>query len=153
FNNVLMVIRGYTELLRGDLPANASAQADLANMEQAVDRASTVTRKLLAFSRRQAVQPTVLDLNGVLSDLQPIFRQRLADGVQVAIERSPELWRIKADQGQLEQVVVNLATNARDAMPHGGSLLIATSNRTVETQAPGGPRPGDYVVLQVADAG
>lgn len=89
----------------------------------------------------------------MLADLQPIFRQLLADGVQVRIESAHDLWPVKADQGQLEQVVVNLATNARDAMPHGGSLLIATTNRTIDAQAPGGPRPGDYVVLQVADGG
>jgi PAS domain S-box-containing protein len=154
FNNVLMVIRGYTELLRGDLPPDASCQADLANMEQAVDRASTVTRKLLAFSRRQAVQPTVLDLNAVLSDLQPIFRQLMTDNVNVRLETDRELWRVKADQGQIEQVVVNLATNARDAMPRGGPLRIVTRNQRVESSRPiDGLPPGDFVALEVIDAG
>ena len=104
-------------------------------MEQAVDRASTVTRKLLAFSRRQAVQPTVLDLNAVLSDLQPIFRQLMTDNVNVRLETDRELWRVKADQGQIEQVVVNLATNARDAMPRGGPLRIVTRNQRVESSS------------------
>ena len=154
FNNVLMVIRGYTELLRADLPQDASCQADLANMEQAVDRASTVTRKLLAFSRRQAVQPTVLDLNAVLSDLQPIFRQLMTDNVNVRLETDRELWRVKADQGQIEQVVVNLATNARDAMPRGGPLRIVTKNQRVEATRPiDGLPPGDFVALEVIDAG
>jgi PAS domain S-box-containing protein len=155
FNNLLMVIRGYTELLRSDLPPDASSQADLANMEQAVDRASTVTRKLLAFSRRQAVQPTVLDLNAVLCDLRPIFRQLVTDKVDVQLDTDGELWHVKADQGQVEQVVVNLATNARDAMPHGGALRILTRNRHVEADRSvvGGPPPGDYVALEVIDSG
>jgi two-component system, cell cycle sensor histidine kinase and response regulator CckA len=155
FNNLLMVIRGYTELLRGELPPEASAQADLAHMEQAVDRASTVTRKLLAFSRRQTVQPTVLDLNAVLADLQPIFRQLLTDGVEVRLDPQQAIWRVKADQGQIEQVMVNLATNARDAMPHGGVLRIVTANRRVDAvpSAHGGLPPGDYVCLEVTDAG
>ena len=154
FNNVLMVIRGYTELLRADLPQDASCQSDLANMEQAVDRASTVTRKLLAFSRRQAVQPTVLDLNAVLSDLQPIFRQLMTDNVNVRLDTERELWRVKADQGQMEQVVVNLATNARDAMPRGGPLRIVTRNQRVEATHPiDGLPAGDFVALEVVDAG
>jgi PAS domain S-box-containing protein len=155
FNNLLMVIRGYAELLRADLPPDASSQADLANMEQAVDRASTVTRKLLAFSRRQAVQPTVLDLNAVLCDLQPIFRQLVTDKVDVQLDTDRELWRVKADQGQIEQVVVNLATNARDAMPQGGPLRIVTRNQLVHAGGPaiGGPPPGNYVALEVIDVG
>ena len=154
FNNLLMVIRGYAELLRGQLPADATAQADLGHMEQAVDRASTVTRKLLAFSRRQAVQPTVIDLNAALTDLQPIFRQLLADGVKVQVDAAAGLWRVKADQGQVEQVVVNLTTNARDAMPHGGVLRISTANRTIDAAlSPGDPAPGDYVELEVEDSG
>jgi PAS domain S-box-containing protein len=154
FNNVLTVIRGYTELLRADLPTDASCQADLANMEQAVDRASTVTRKLLAFSRRQAVQPTVLDLNAVLGDLQPIFRQLMTDNVNVHLESDRELWRVKADQGQIEQVVVNLATNARDAMPRGGPLRIVTRNQRIDAARPiDGLPPGDFVSLEVIDTG
>ena len=154
FNNLLMVIRGYAELLRGQLPPDAEAQADLGHMEHAVDRASTVTRKLLAFSRRQAVQPTVIDLNAALADLQPIFRQLVADGVEVSVQAGGGLWRVKADQGQVEQVVVNLMTNARDAMPHGGVLRISTSNRHLDRrEAPGNPEPGDYVQLDVADTG
>jgi PAS domain S-box-containing protein len=154
FNNVLMVIRGYTELLRADLPPDASCQADLAHMEQAVDRASTVTRKLLAFSRRQAVQPTVLDLNAVLGDLQPIFRQLMTDNVSVHLESDRELWRVKADQGQIEQVVVNLATNARDAMPRGGPLRIVTRNQRIDAARPiDGLPPGDFVALEVIDTG
>jgi signal transduction histidine kinase len=154
FNNMLTVIRGYTELLRADLPPNTEASTDLGYMEQAVDRAATVTKKLLAFSRRQAVQPTVLDLNGVLRDLQPLFRQFVADGVTVALDCDPSLWRARADQGQIEQIVLNLVTNARDAMPAGGPVQIVTANRTLHDEAAGvGPPPGDYVALVVSDRG
>jgi PAS domain S-box-containing protein len=154
FNNMLTVIRGYTELLRADLPPHTDASTDLGHMEQAVDRAATVTRKLLAFSRRQAVQPTVLDLNGVLRDLQPLLRQFVADGVTVALDCDPSLWRVRADQGQIEQVVLNLVTNARDAMPRGGPVQIVTANRTVQTESPAiGPPPGEYVALIVSDRG
>ena len=141
FNNVLTVIRGYTELLRADLPEDSPAGTDLTHMEQAVDRASAVTKKLLAFSRRQAVQPVVLDLNAVVRDLQPIFRQLLTDGVEVDLALAPDLWPVKADAGQLEQVLINLATNARDAMPQGGRLRVATANLAPAQGAAFGARP------------
>ena len=156
FNNLLTVIRGYTELLRGDLPPEARECAeDLGYMEQAVDRAATVTKKLLAFSRRQPVQATVVDVNGVLRELEPLFRQLLPDGVEVVLDCTPQLWRIKVDQGQIEQVLINLATNARDAMPQGGRLQIQTENHVVRAggAAPGGPDTGDYIQLTVSDTG
>ena len=156
FNNLLTVIRGYTELLRGDLPPEARECAeDLGYMEQAVDRAATVTKKLLAFSRRQPVQATVVDVNGVLRELEPLFRQLLPDGVEVVLDCTPQLWRIKVDQGQIEQVLINLATNARDAMPQGGRLRIQTENHVVSAgaAAPGGPDTGDYIQLTVSDTG
>ncbi len=155
FNNMLTVIRGYTELLRADLPPNTEASTDLGYMEQAVDRAATVTKKLLAFSRRQAVQPTVLDLNGVLRDLTPLFRQFVADGVTVSLDCDPALWRVRVDQGQIEQIVLNLVTNARDAMPDGGPVQIVTANRTLLHGEAGltGPPPGEYVALVVSDRG
>jgi PAS domain S-box-containing protein len=156
FNNLLTVIRGYTELLRGDLPPEARACAeDLGYMEQAVDRAAAVTKKLLAFSRRQPVQATVVDVNGVLGELEPLFRQLLPDGVEVVLECTPLLWQIKVDQGQIEQVLINLATNARDAMPQGGRLHIQTANHVVmgDHAPPGGPDAGDYIQLTVSDTG
>jgi PAS domain S-box-containing protein len=154
FNNVLTVIRGYTELLRADLPSDSAAAQDLSHMEQAVDRAAAVTKKLLAFSRRQPVLPVVVDLNRIVSDLQPIFRQLLADGVEVDLALAPDLWPVKVDPGQMEQVVINLATNARDAMPDGGRLRVSTSNLRVDRgTAEAGERPGDYATVTMADTG
>jgi signal transduction histidine kinase len=154
FNNVLTVIRGYTELLRADLPPHSSGAQDLAHMELAVDRAAAVTKKLLAFSRRQPVQPVVADLNGVVRDLQPIFRQLLADGVEVELALAPDLWAVKVDPGQMEQVVINLATNARDAMPQGGRLRLSTANERVASGSPSlADPPGDYVTVTIADTG
>jgi PAS domain S-box-containing protein len=155
FNNVLTAIRGYTELLREDLPRTSHAGADLAHIEQAVDRAAAVTKKLLSFSRKQHVQRVSLDLNAVLMDLDPLLRQMLTDRIDVRADYAASLWPIRADQGQMEQVVINLVTNARDAMPHGGLLWIGTANRSIDALAreTGGPRPGDYVALTVRDQG
>jgi PAS domain S-box-containing protein len=153
FNNVLTVIRGYTELLRADLPPESAASDDLRHMEQAVDRAAAVTRKLLAFSRRQPVQPVVLDLNRVVRGLQPIFRQLLADGAEVELALAPDLWPVRADPGQLEQVIINLATNARDAMPEGGRLIVQTANETVTPDSSALVPAGAYTTLTLADTG
>jgi signal transduction histidine kinase/CheY-like chemotaxis protein len=155
FNNVLAAIRGYSELLREDLPADAPAAADLRHIEQAVDRAAAVTRKLLAFSRKQTIQPVVVDLNAILADLEPLLRQLVTDRIEVRTDFDPALWPLKADAGQLEQVIINLATNARDAMPAGGVLQFATANRTLAKPSSdtGSLTPGDYVALVVADQG
>jgi PAS domain S-box-containing protein len=155
FNNVLTAIRGYTELLREDLPKTSQAGADLAHIEQAVDRAAAVTRKLLSFSRKQDVQRVCLDLNAVLADLDPLLRQMLTDRIEVRTDYAADLWPVWADQGQIEQVIINLVTNARDAMPQGGRLEIGTANRAItpQTSETDGPRPGEYVTLTVRDQG
>ncbi len=153
FNNVLTTIRGYTELLRGDIPPGSAAASDLGYIEQAVDRAAAVTKKLLAFSRRQAVQFTVLDLGVTLTDVEPLLRQLVTDRISVRIETTPGLWPVKADQGQVEQVVINLATNARDAMPDGGELWLTVRNQTVTGGVPPAVPSGEYVALVVSDTG
>jgi PAS domain S-box-containing protein len=155
FNNVLTVIRGYAQLLRDDFPAPSRAGTDLRTIEEAVDRATAVTKKLLAFSRTDAVQRTVLDLNSVLRGLGPLLRQLLTDRVEVDIDCAPALWPVAADQSQMEQVIINLASNARDAMPDGGHVRISTANRTVAVATPsaGGLPAGEYVALVVSDQG
>ncbi len=155
FNNVLMVIRGYAQLLRDDFPALSQKSADLRTIEDAVDRAAAVTKKLVAFSRDRAVERTELDLNLVLRDLMPLLRQLLPDRIEVDIDAADDLWTVRADQGQIEQVIVNLVDNARDAMPGGGRVRIRTANRPVAdgTPATADLPAGDYVALAVSDQG
>ncbi|HEY3381032.1 MAG TPA: ATP-binding protein [Vicinamibacterales bacterium] len=155
FNNVLTVIRGYAQLVRDDFPPSSRAGMDLQNIEEAVDRAAAVTQKLLAFSREQAVHRTVLDLNAVLRGLSPLLRQLLTDRIEVDIDFGVGLWTIRADQSQMEQVIVNLVSNARDAMPQGGRVRISTANRilTAPMPATGGLPAGDYIALVVSDQG
>ncbi|HEY3381033.1 MAG TPA: ATP-binding protein [Vicinamibacterales bacterium] len=155
FNNALTAIRGSTELLLEEVPPTSSTAADLGNITEAVDRAAAVTGQLLAFSRRQAVQRKVLDFNMVLAGLGPLLRQLVTDRIEVRLQCSPSLWPIKADPGQLEQVIINLATNARDAMPRGGSLRITTTNRTITAPSLDirGAEAGEYVSIIVSDDG
>ncbi len=152
FNNVLAVIRGYAELLKLDVPASSDAGQLLGHLDHAVDRAAAVTKKLLAFGRRQSVRPAVIDLGRVLTDLQPMLRQLLPSGTEATVECAADLWHLKADPGQVEQVVLNLAANGRDAMPSGGRLTVSAFNRRLGADVP--PLPaGDYVVLRVTDEG
>jgi PAS domain S-box-containing protein len=154
-NNVLAVIRGYSELLQSELGGESPAASDLGQIMKAVDRASAVTQKVLAFSRKQPGRRTLLDLNDVVRDLRPMLGHLMKDHVEVRLALDPGLWAVRADQGHIEQVVVNLATNARDAMPDGGVLQITTANRTVQADS-GDPRSlpaGDYATLAVTDEG
>jgi PAS domain S-box-containing protein len=154
-NNVLAVIRGYSELLHSELGEGSPASADLAQMMKAVDRASSVTQKVLAFSRKQPGRRARLDLNDVVRDLRPMFGHLLKDQVEVRLSLDPSLWPIQADHGQMEQVLINLATNARDAMPDGGALSITTANRTF-TGDGADPRSlpaGEYVAVEMRDEG
>jgi PAS domain S-box-containing protein len=154
FNNLLTVILGYAELLLEQAPPGGEQHAPLAEIRRAAERAAELTKQLLAFSRRQPAAPVVLDLNGVLRDLDEVLRRLAGEGVRLVPRPAPGLWRVKADPAQLEQVLIHLATNARDAMPHGGELTVATDNATVAAgAAPGGPPPGEYVRLTVRDTG
>ncbi len=155
FNNILTAIRGSTELLLEDVPPGSSAAADLQGIAEAVDRAAAVTAKLLAFSRRQTVDRSVLDLNEVLTGLVPLLRQIVSDRIDVRVDGDPTLWPVKVDRGQIEQVIINLATNARDAMPDGGHLLITTANRTLSSPVtePAGAAEGDYASVAIRDDG
>jgi two-component system, cell cycle sensor histidine kinase and response regulator CckA len=154
-NNSLAIVRGYAELLKDELEPDSAAASDLAHIQHAVDRSASITRKVLAFSRRQAAQPTVLDLTAVVGELLPLLQQSVTPHIQLRLEPEPRLWPVRGDRGQAEQVLVNLATNARDAMPDGGVLSIATSNRTITEVSPSTAKlpPGDYVALTVRDEG
>jgi two-component system cell cycle sensor histidine kinase/response regulator CckA len=156
FNNVLTAIIGFSDLLlTNHRPTDPSFQ-DIMNIKQNANRAAGLVRQLLAFSRRQTLRPRVLALGEVLSDLSVLLDRLLGEKVKLNVAHGRELWPVKADLNQLEQVIVNLAVNARDAMPGGGELTIRTAN-VDEAESAGfrqqGFRPGDYVLIEVADTG
>ena len=156
FNNLLEVIMGYSDLLVESLPPEGPHRRQAEEIYKAGKRAAGLTRQLLAFSRKQVLQPRVLDLNAIVTDLTKLLRRTIGEHIEFAARLSPALGRVKADPNQLEQILMNLAVNARDAMPHGGSLQLETSNVTVDeafAQQHTGLRPGDYVLLAVADTG
>ena len=158
FNNMLMIIIGFTDFLLTSLPAGARPHADAEEIKKAAERASALTRQLLAFGRRQAHQPERLDLNAVVGDMQTMLRPLLGEAVRLVVVPAHPLAAIDADCGQLEQVLMNLALNACEAMPAGGRLTIETCLvtlgegdgwRRMGVDLPAGP----YVVLRVADTG
>ena len=156
FNNLLTVITGRTEFLLEDENLGEEQETDLAEIRKAAGRATELTRQLLAFSRKQLLQPRVLDLNHMLADVEPMLRRLIGEDIQVRIVAGSGLGSITADPGQLQQILLNLALNARDAMPSGGVITLQTANQTIRgdaglnsTQVPS----GEYVVLQVADTG
>jgi PAS domain S-box-containing protein len=155
FNNLLTAVLGYAELLLDSDPSpEVKHSAD--EIRKAGDRAAVLTKQLLAFSRKQVLQPKVLDLNEVLAEIDGLLRRTLGEDVTYEAERDPHLWRILADPGQLHQVLLNLAVNSRDAMPEGGILRIATRNVSLNAaNLPEVPKvaEGDYVLLEVADTG
>jgi PAS domain S-box-containing protein len=156
FNNLLTVISGYSDLLLRRLPADDPLKAHVTEIKKAGDRAAGLTRQLLAFSRKQILQPKVLDLNTVVSDLDKMLRPLIGEDVDLLTKTEPGLGQVKADPGQIEQVVVNLVVNARDAMEHGGKVTIETSNvKLTEAYAHQHEQcpPGAYVMLAVSDTG
>lgn len=157
FNNLLTVIRGYSELLLARLKSDDPMHKDMMEVKKAADRASGLTRQLLAFSRRQFVAPKLIDLNGLIANMDGMLRRLLGeDIVELCTELHPQTGAIRADPGQIEQVIMNLAVNARDAMPKGGRLTIETRNVTIGSLTPSAPsvvKPGTYVLLAVRDTG
>ncbi|MCU1234673.1 MAG: sensor hybrid histidine kinase [Candidatus Solibacter sp.] len=155
FNNMLTVISGYAELLRLEIPSSSAARKYVDEINYASERAAAVTRHLLAFSRGSAVDARVLDLNQMLSHMEPMLRRLLGQNIELMILPGAELGRVRIDGAQMEQVIVNLATNARDAMPDGGKLAVETANVDVEELDSKrlGIRPGEYVMLAVSDTG
>jgi signal transduction histidine kinase len=128
FNNLLTVILGYSELLLTDLDPDDPRYADTAEILKAGARAAGLTRQLLVFSRKQIVEPTRLDLNVVMIDMRAMLGRLIREDVKVMLGLGPELASVTADRGQVEQIVMNLAVNAQDAMPRGGTLTIETAN-------------------------
>jgi two-component system cell cycle sensor histidine kinase/response regulator CckA len=156
FNNLLTVITSYSELLLEDLGTNDPRHDDLAQIRQAAEGAAGLTRQLLAFSRQQVLEPRVVSLNVVVENLQKMLQRVIGDDVQLATVLAPELGAVKADVGQLEQILMNLAVNARDAMPTGGKLTIETGNvdHDPDWERRGQPATSTpFVMLAVTDTG
>ncbi|MCX6630323.1 MAG: ATP-binding protein, partial [Candidatus Solibacter sp.] len=155
FNNMLTVIAGYAEMLRGEVPPGSPTSKFVDEIVYAGERAASLTQHLLAFSRGSTAQPRVLDLNLILSSLEPMLRRMLGQNTELLLLTAPGLGRIKADPSQIEQVIVNLAANARDAMPNGGKLVVETANVDLEGQSAErlGIKPGPCVMLAVSDTG
>ena len=156
FNNLLTAIMGYCELIRLGLPPDAPVADDVAQIAKAGTAAASLTRQLLAFSRRQILQPVVLDLNTVVTETLDLLKRVIGEDVSVVMRLAPGLGSVRADHTQMQQVLMNLSVNARDAMPDGGTLTIETANVTSvhgQADAPRGLEPGRYVVVKVTDTG
>ena len=156
FNNLLMVIKGHTELLRNVLPPADEYSRKVEQIERAADRASGLTRQLLAFSRLQMLQPKVMNLNDAVSDMGRLLPRLIGEDIELIIRPSQTLGAIRADASQMEQIIMNLVVNARDAMPDGGKLIIETSNAELDSVYNDKHpivRQGRYVLLCVSDTG
>jgi CheY-like chemotaxis protein len=156
FNNLLSVIQSYGQLVLRALPEGDPSRDDLGQLLTASQRAATLTRQLLAFSRRQVVQSRLLQLNDVVSEVEKMLQRLIGDDITLVTAPKPDLGTIRADPGQLEQIIVNLAVNARDAMPDGGTLTIETDNVVLDASyasAHVGVKPGAFVMLAVSDTG
>jgi PAS domain S-box-containing protein len=156
FNNLMTAVIGLAEIGGRDLPADHPARADFREIRETAERAAALTQQLLAFSRRQFVQPRIVDLNDVVARTDAVIRRLTGADVDVSARLSPDLWRVRADPEQVERVLLNLALNARDAMPAGGKLLIETANISLDdayAAARPAVQPGDYVMMAVTDTG
>ena len=156
FNNVLAAIVACTDLLHERTDADDPRRSEIDEIRQAADRASRLTQQLLLFSRKQAANPTVLELNAVVATIEMMLQRVIGDRIRIVIRQDPELGIVRADWGQMEQVLLNLAVNARDAMPDGGTLTIETTNVDLSQSSElihRARRAGPYVMLSVTDTG
>ncbi len=156
FNNVLTVILGFCDLLLADFDPADPRQADISEIQKAGASAAGLTRQLLAFSRKEIIEPMLLDLNVVVADMRAMLGRLIREDVKVVLGLGPGLAPVKADRGQMEQIVLNLAVNAHDAMPGGGTLTIETANVELDEHHPKtdfAVEPGPYVMLTVTDTG
>ena len=156
FNNLLTIINGYSEMVMERLDFNDPVRGYLEQIKKAGDRAASLTRQLLAFSRQQVLAPRVLDLNALVADVEKMLRRMIGEDISLTISLGSPLGQVKADPGQIEQILMNLAVNARDAMPEGGKLAIETANIELDdayADRRGVVPPGFYVLLAVSDTG
>jgi signal transduction histidine kinase len=156
FNNLLTAISGYSELLLSELPPEDLRRSHAEEIRKAGERAASLTQQLLAFSRRQVLEPKILDVNTVVSDIERMLRRLIGEHIDLKARKAADLWKVRADPGQIEQAILNLVLNARDAMPSGGTLAIETSNADLDeafslSHVP--TPPGPYVCVAVTDTG
>lgn len=156
FNNLLTIITGYSDLILGQIDEKDPLRSDIEEIKRSAERAESLTRQLLAFSRKQILQPKILNLNTVVSGMEKMLRRMIGEDIELITQLRQDLWEIKTDPGQIEQVILNLAVNARDAMPKGGKLTIETSNIEVDKEdvhSHADTIPGQYVMLSLSDTG
>lgn len=156
FNNLLSVVLGYSISIASELPEDSAMRADLEEIRRAGERAAELTQQLLAFGRQQVLEPRVVDLNDVMLRVDRMIRRILGEDIELVTLPAHPLWKVKVDPGQIEQVILNLAINARDAMPEGGRLTVETGNLTIDddyAQLNVGSAPGPHVMLSVSDTG
>ncbi|MEW5959904.1 MAG: PAS domain S-box protein [Chloroflexota bacterium] len=156
FNNILTVINGYTELMLAQLPLDSPLQEKMGSVLHAGKRAADLVRQLLAFSRKQMIQPEVLNLNGLVMDLMTLLKRVISENIHSETKLDPDLWPLKVDPHQIEQIILNLAVNAQDAMPDGGSLILETANVVLTSEEVAGypeVEPGEFVLLTIGDTG
>jgi len=156
FNNYLTVINGYCEIMVGRLPAGDALREQISHVHQAGEQAARLTKQLLAFSRKQVLEPRVINLNDVVSETQRMLQRLIGEDIELITRLDPALGAVTADPGQMSQVLMNLLVNARDAMPHGGKVIIETTNVDLDKAYAGRRpqvKPGPYVMLAVSDTG
>jgi two-component system, cell cycle sensor histidine kinase and response regulator CckA len=156
FNNMLTAVMGYVGLALDTLPANHPIASDLEGVQKTAQRAANLTHQLLAFTRTQNTQPRLFNLNELVINMKSMLRQLISETIQLEILPAPDLGWVKIDTGLFEQVLINLVVNARDAMPEGGKLILATTNVTLDTSYASQSvevLPGNYVKLSVTDTG
>ena len=156
FNNMLTAIMSYSELIAADMDTESQAAADMKEVLKAADKASALTRQLLAFSRQQVLRPVQVNVNDTVDGLRKMMKRLTAASIEVSCRLAPDLWSVTVDPTELERVIMNLVLNARDAMPEGGTLVLETSNVTIDdeyTRTHTDTLPGPYVLITVSDSG
>jgi len=157
FNNILTGIMGYAELLLNKIPGSDPSLKDVEEIKKAAKSAASLTRQLLAFSRKQLMKPLILDLNEVVRNMRDLLVRIIGEHIRLVTELEDDLAPVKADRGQIEQVLMNLVINARDALPQGGVIVLTTRNQVIESDAEPSDakdrKPGRYTVLEVTDNG
>jgi len=155
FNNLLTVIKGYSQLTLGEVRHTPKIHSNIEQIVKATDRAAALIQQLLAFGRQQVLQPRVLSLNEVITHVHKMLLRLIGDEIEIVSRFAGDLWAVKADPGQIEQVLMNLAANARDAMPQGGQLILETANVQLDEAYARGHdvQSGDYAMFAVSDTG